>query len=95
MAVYAQLADGRMLEFPDGTDPAIIQSTVKKVIASSGTSSLAPTTTKPEPKPESESIFRQVADVPLSIAKGATQGVRMIADAFGAGSETSKNIKGA
>ena len=46
-------------------------------------------------KPESESVFRQVADVPLSIAKGATQGVRMIADAFGAGSETSKTIKGA
>ena len=35
MAVYAQLADGRVLEFPDGTDPAVIQATVKKVIASS------------------------------------------------------------
>ena len=47
MAVYAQLADGRTPEFPDGTDPAIIQSTVKKVIAGSGTSSLAPTTSAP------------------------------------------------
>lgn len=47
------------------------------------------------PVEEDESVFRQVADVPLSIAKGATQGVRMIADAFGAGSETSKTIKGA
>jgi len=47
------------------------------------------------PVEEEESIFRQVADVPLSIAKGATQGVRMIADAFGAGSETSKTIRGA
>ena len=35
MAVYAQLADGRILEFPDGTDPAVVQATVKKVIASS------------------------------------------------------------
>ncbi len=35
MAIEAQLADGRILEFPDGTDPGIIQSTVKRVLASS------------------------------------------------------------
>lgn len=29
----AELADGRILEFPDGTDPAVIQATVKKLIA--------------------------------------------------------------
>jgi hypothetical protein len=45
------------------------------------------------PVVEEESIFRQVADVPVGIAKGAVSGVRMIADAFGAGSGTSKNIK--
>lgn len=28
----AELADGRVLEFPDGTDPAVIQATVKKVL---------------------------------------------------------------
>ena len=33
MTIQAQLADGRTLEFPDGTDPAIIQSTVKRMIA--------------------------------------------------------------
>ena len=54
-----------------------------------------PSVTRRTPVEEEESVFRQVADVPLSIAKGATQGVRMIADAFGAGSETSKTIKGA
>ncbi len=32
MAIQAQLADGRTLEFPDGTDPAVIQTTVKKMI---------------------------------------------------------------
>jgi len=46
-------------------------------------------------QPEKESAFRQVADIPLGIAKGAVQGVRMIADAFGAGSDTSKTIKSA
>lgn len=32
MAIQAQLADGRILEFPDGTDPAVIQATVKRMI---------------------------------------------------------------
>lgn len=45
--------------------------------------------------PKEESGFlRQVADVPLSIGRGAATGVRMIADAFGAGSGASEAIKG-
>ncbi|NBW21384.1 MAG: hypothetical protein EBR82_76845, partial [Caulobacteraceae bacterium] len=32
---------------------------------------------------EKQSVFRQVADVPIGIARGAAQGIRMIADAFG------------
>lgn len=49
--------------------------------------------TEPEPTPEDQSIFRQVADIPLQLGKGAVSGVRMIADAFGAGSDTSKLLK--
>lgn len=30
--MIAELADGRELEFPDGTDPAVVQSTVKRVL---------------------------------------------------------------
>jgi hypothetical protein len=33
VAIQAQLADGRILEFPDGTDPNVIQSTVKRIVA--------------------------------------------------------------
>lgn len=33
MAIQAQLADGRVLEFPDGTDPAVIQQSVKNMLA--------------------------------------------------------------
>ena len=47
------------------------------------------------PPPEKQSAFRQVADIPVGIAKGAVQGVRMIADVFGAGSDTSNAIRGA
>lgn len=43
---------------------------------------------------EKSGFLRQVADVPLSIGRGAATGVRMIADAFGAGSGASEAIKG-
>jgi hypothetical protein len=33
MAIRAELADGTVLEFPDGTDPQVIQNTVKNLIA--------------------------------------------------------------
>jgi len=47
------------------------------------------------PKKEESGFLRQVADVPLSIGRGAATGVRLIADAFGAGSGVSETIKGA
>jgi len=54
-------------------------------------------TVAPEPPPEAESFstLRQIADVPLQAGKGLVQGVRMVADAFGAGSDTSKSLKSA
>lgn len=48
----------------------------------------------PEPTPESQSVWRQVADVPLHVATGITQGVRMVADAFGADNPVSQNLRG-
>jgi hypothetical protein len=33
MTVTAELADGRRLEFPDGTDPGVVQATVKKLLS--------------------------------------------------------------
>jgi hypothetical protein len=46
-------------------------------------------------KPAEESgVLRQAADVPVSVARGATMGVRMIADAFGANNPVSNTIKG-
>ena len=33
MTIRAELADGRVLEFPDGTDPSVIQTTVKRIIS--------------------------------------------------------------
>jgi hypothetical protein len=42
MAIRAQLADGRILQFPDGTDQAVIQSTVNRLIAESASKQTAP-----------------------------------------------------
>ena len=50
---------------------------------------------KPVAPEEKSGLLRQVADVPLSIGRGAVTGVRMIADAFGAGSGASEALKGA
>lgn len=35
MTIEAELHDGRVLEFPDGTSPAVVQATVKKVLGAS------------------------------------------------------------
>ena len=37
MTITAELADGRRLEFPDGTDPGVVQATVKKLLSPQGT----------------------------------------------------------
>jgi hypothetical protein len=47
---------------------------------------------KPAVRKPEESFLRPVADVGLQIQRGAVQGVRMLADAFGAGSETAKTL---
>jgi len=47
-----------------------------------------------EPKPEDQSVFRQVADVPLQFGTGIAQGVRAITDSFGADNAASQNIRG-
>ena len=49
MAIEAELADGRILEFPDGTDPAVVQATVKRVLgqtAPTATPTAAPAPTE-------------------------------------------------
>jgi len=45
-------------------------------------------------KQEKENAFRQVADVPIGVAKGFTEGVRMLSDAFGADNPVSKSVRG-
>ena len=50
MTVRAELADGRVLEFPDGTDDAVVQSTVKRVLSGGFGDEPQATGTFPMPK---------------------------------------------
>ena len=43
---------------------------------------------------EKSGFFRQVADVPVGVARGAVSGIRFIADAFGADNPASQALKG-
>jgi hypothetical protein len=81
MTIDAQLFDGTVLQFPDGTEQSVIEQTVKRITA------------EKQPQ-EKESTLRQVADVPVNIAKGISQGVRMLSDAFGADNAVSANLRG-
>jgi hypothetical protein len=45
-------------------------------------------------QPEQSGFFRQIADVPVGVARGAVSGVRFIADAFGADNPASQALKG-
>lgn len=52
-----------------------------------------PESAQAAPPAEESGFLRQVADVPVSVARGAAMGVRMVADAFGANNPVSNSIK--
>lgn len=97
--IEAQLADGTTLQFPEGTDPGIIQQTVKRVIAQ-GTQSTAE---KPEQSfgDKANAIAQNISqgmtggfgdEIGMAIAKsvpayGAARGVNAIANLVGMGNE--------
>ena len=47
-----------------------------------------------EPKPEEQGILRQVADIPLGIARGGVTGIKMMTDILGADNAVSKSLSG-
>lgn len=65
MTMQAHLADGRVLEFPDGTDPAVVQQTVKKVLGQAGQQQL------PTPNMPSKGIAGSMQILGTGVAQGA------------------------
>jgi hypothetical protein len=75
-----ELPDGTIIEVPDDMPQAEAKQRILKSFPQYA---------------DKQSIFRQVADVPLGIAQGAVSTTRMLANMFGAGSGASKTLKGA
>jgi len=78
----AELADGRVLEFPDGTDPAVVQATVKKVLGGGAKrdneipGGITPDSSKAPPEKD-ESLWEKAkgaGEAALTTATGATTG---------------------
>lgn len=81
MAYSIRLPDGTLVEnIPDDLSPEEAKKRIVKAF--------------PQFAPPTSTTRRVLGDVPVGIAQGATTGVRMIADAFGADNVVSQNLKG-
>ena len=80
--MQARLADGRILNFPDGTDPSVIDATVKKVIANP----LSAYTEEELKKVPTAST--STADFLRQVGQGGISGAKSLTDLFGAGNDS-------
>jgi len=76
MTIEAQLADGRILEFPDGTNPSVIQATVKRMLA---------------PAPAKEAGF-SLKDIGAAFGQGVAGSAQAITNVAGAGNAASQYL---
>jgi hypothetical protein len=67
VSIHAQVEGVGTLEFPDGTDPAVVQATVKKTIAAKTQTPKTPVT----PDRELRNPMTQVADTAAALVSGA------------------------
>lgn len=66
----AELADGRVLEFPDGTDQSVIQNTVKKMIASTQSLDAEPSIASPAIEPQAQPVGAAQPVAPVKKSMG-------------------------
>jgi len=77
MTIQAQLDDGRILEFPDGTDPSVIQGAVRNMIAQQ------PTQIQPAPIQQQE--VQNDISIPEQITGGISGAATLASDIVGTG----------
>jgi hypothetical protein len=85
MTIQAQLADGRVLEFPDGTDPAIIQQTVKAQLNASAQPPQGQVAATAEVNPTQQQEVQDDISIPEQIIGGVSGGVTLASDIVGTG----------
>jgi hypothetical protein len=81
MTIEARLADGRVLRFPDGTDPAVIDRTVQSLLSQA-----------PAAAPAKSAGF-SLKDLAASFGMGATGGTQAITEAFGADNAAARKLE--
>jgi len=85
--MQARLADGRILNFPDGTDPSVIDAAVKKVIANPFS---AYTEQELENAPR---VKGTTGDIARETGQGVLGGIQSLTDLFGANNFASKYLQ--
>lgn len=78
MSITAELADGTTLEFPDGTDPAVIQATVKKRMGMAAAAPAQESTAAPKlsaVEEQRKGIFGGIPEAAVSLGSGALGGL--------------------
>lgn len=79
MTIEAELADGRVLEFPDGTDPQVIQATVRRIIGVADQPATKPLKIGAEGLPEAISETAKGFGAPAKFAIGAAGAINDMA----------------
>ena len=72
MTIEAELADGRILEFPDGTSPQVVQNAVKSMMGQS----------QPAPQKE-QNVLQAAASRPAIDPTGVLEGVGNVVSGLG------------
>jgi len=86
MAVNIQLVDGRVIQFPDGTDPKVIEETARKATQNPlfGVST--------QELKEAPSAPSKLKDVGIAALTGLAGGAQSLTDLFGAGNIASRGL---
>jgi hypothetical protein len=86
MAVNVQLVDGRIIQFPDGTDPKVIEETARKATQNPlfGVST--------QELKEAPSAPSKLKDVGIAALTGLAGGAQSLTDLFGAGNIASRGL---
>jgi hypothetical protein len=83
MAVKAELHDGRILEFPDGTDPSVVQATVKRVLGV-GAGQAAPAQAPTQAPTQGERTWGEAAtDVGAGLVSGTGKLIQFPGQLYG------------
>jgi hypothetical protein len=99
MTITANLADGRVLNFPDGTDPQVIQATVKRMIRPKQEVQTTPDQPKPSFGDQAVGVAENIGSFASSIVAEPIAGIAGVVQSMnpfaegGAGAEAVESVR--